>query len=54
MAVIQNINEKFGDSVTFEADTVEEAVKDMLCALENCFCVSFDLKEDRDYTVLED
>ena len=57
MVIITNINEKFGMSIDFMADTVEMAVNMMLHTIRECgsdFASVTELKKGIDYEVKEE
>lgn len=58
MKTIKNINPSLGDDVTFEAETVELAVADMLAAVQDCspeWAKHYKkMIEGHDYEVVED
>lgn len=56
MKTIRNINEELGMDVTFSADTVDEAVAEMLAAVQDCgpeMAEINELVEGQDYEIVE-
>ena len=54
MTKIRNINSDFGDGVVFKADTLEEAISDMLEAIKSCgYTPDGELVEGTDYEIVK-
>lgn len=57
MVTIKNINESYGDAISFTAETIEQAVQAMAIEISDCgedFQVSAeDLVEGVDYEIVE-
>lgn len=57
MITIKNINEAYGDAITFTEETIEKAVEKMAATISDCgedFQVSAeDLTEGADYEIVE-
>ena len=58
MTIIKNINEKFGDPIVFEGETLRDCIEDMCDAIAKCGYLAwndeYQIKEGRDYEIVEE